>query len=60
MKKKLSVKLFVGALIVLLLFQNCSIYRAKEATVDEATSFPGKVKIKTTSKETFKFERLMK
>ena len=55
-----SVKQFAVILTILVLFQNCSIYRAKEATIDEATTFPGKVKIKTTSEETFKFERLIK
>lgn len=54
------VKQFAVLLTILVLFQNCSIYRAKEATIDEATTFPGKVKIKTTSNDSYKFERLIK
>ena len=60
MKIKQCVKQFAVLLTILVLFQNCSIYRAKEATIDEATTFPGKVKIKTTSNESYKFERLVK
>lgn len=53
-------KQYAALITILILFQNCSIYRAKEATIDEATTFPGKVKIKTTSNESYKFERLIK
>jgi hypothetical protein len=60
MKINQCVKQIAILLTVLISFQNCSIYRAKEATVDEATTFPGKVKIKTTSNENFKFDRLQK
>jgi hypothetical protein len=55
-----GVKQFAILLSVLIFFQNCSIYRVKEATIDEATTFPGKVKIITTSNESYKFERLIK
>ena len=60
MKTNLDVKQVAVLLTLLLLFQNCSIYRAKESTTDEATTFPGKVKIITTTNESYKFERLVK
>lgn len=59
MKINQRVKQFAALLTILVLFQNCSIYRAKESAIDEATSFPGKVKIKTSTNEAYKFERLM-
>ncbi len=42
----------------LLLFQNCRVYNSKSVTIDDAAQYPGRVKIKTASNNTYKLENI--
>lgn len=53
MKKYLSLLLFV------VLFQGCKIYDSKPSTKEDALLFAGKVKVKSVSNTSYKFDKLI-
>ena len=46
-------------LVFILLFQGCKIYDSKSATKEDALLFSGKVKVKSVSNTSYKFEKLI-
>ncbi|WP_242084549.1 hypothetical protein [Aestuariivivens sediminis] len=54
MKYKLSL-----LLLFILLFQGCKIYDSKSTTKEDALLFSGKVKVKSVSNTSYKFEKLI-
>jgi len=47
-------------LMFLITLQSCTVYRSNTVTIDEAVQSENKVKIKTSSKDTYEFEKLKK
>ena len=54
MKKHLPLLLFF-----IILFQSCKIYDSKSSTKEDALLFGGKVKVKSVSNTSYKFEKLI-
>ena len=46
-------------LILIILFQGCKIYDSKSTTKEDALLFSGKVKVKSVSNTSYKFEKLI-
>lgn len=57
---KSKLKYLVYLLCTLFLFQNCKVYNSKTVTIEDAVQFPGRVKIKTTSNDSYKLENIKK
>jgi hypothetical protein len=55
-----NLRLLTKLLILILLFQSCSIYRSKSVSIDRAVEFNRKVKLKTQNNRVFKFQGLKK
>ncbi|CAN5327077.1 hypothetical protein BH23BAC2_BH23BAC2_11540 [soil metagenome] len=55
-----SLRLFSKLFILIFLFQSCSIYRSKPASVERALEFNRKVKLTTENNQVFKFKALEK
>lgn len=55
-----NLRLLTKLLILILLFQSCSIYRSKPVSIDRAVEFNKKVKLKTENNRVFKFKSLEK
>lgn len=53
-------RLFSKLLILIVLFQSCSIYRSQPVSVDKAVEFNRKVKLTTKNDQVFKFKSLEK
>ena len=61
MKKiRLHLKRIALLLIFLMTLQSCSVYYSKTASVDEAIQSDNKVKVITSTNETYKFKKLQK
>lgn len=52
-------KLFPLLLLSILLLQSCKVYDSKSATKEDALLYAGKVKVKSNSNSTYKFEKLI-
>lgn len=53
-----NLKFLLAAIVLIIAFQSCSIYRSKTMNADEAVAFNRKVKIKTSDSKTYKFKSL--
>jgi len=60
MKIKSNLKLITLLLSCTFLFQSCKIYHSKNVSIADAVMVPQKVKIKSNTNETYRFERLQK
>ena len=56
---KLLIKQIVGILILLIIFQSCTIYKKGYIRIDKAVQNENKVKIKMTSNEYLKFKKVI-
>lgn len=58
--KKSKLKYLTFLICILFLFQNCRVYNSKSVTIEDAAQYPGRVKIKTNSNDTYKLENIKK